>query len=322
MLEKLTATLQNATFRAVAPLRLPEYKGSTFRGALGYSFKQVACALRTNVCEECLLRYRCAYSVCFETPVPQETEIMRRYDKAPHPFVLEPPLDTRRDYEPGEELTVRLWLVGKAAEFLPHFVCAFDEMAREGLGKGRARAELVRLSTQNGGEQVTLYDNETKKLRGAPATYDWDLIRERTAVLRGKPVRLVFETPVRVKKDGDISGTAHLTDLFPALMRRLHTLGYFFCGADFPKDVGELLDAARSVTTRNSDLQWVDRIRYSARQDKKLLLSGFVGTVEYEDVPDILLPYLCWGEWLHMGKASAFGLGKYRIEDDKNANKG
>lgn len=318
MLEKLTATLQNATFRAVAPLRLPEYKGSTFRGALGHSFKQVACALRTNMCKECLLRYRCAYSVCFETPVPQETEIMRRYDKAPHPFVLEPPLDTRRDYEPGEELTVRLWLVGKAAEFLPHFVCAFDEMARVGLGKGRARAELVRLSTETRGEQVTLYNNETKNLRGTPATFEQAMAQARADTLRGKPVRLVFETPVRVKKDGDISGTAELADLFPALMRRLHTLGYFYCGAEFPKDVKELLDAARGVKTTHSDLRWVDRIRYSARQDRKILLSGFVGTVEYEAVPDPLLPYLCWGEWLHVGKASAFGLGKYRIEDDGN----
>lgn len=42
------------------------------------------------------------------------------------------------------------------------------------------------------------------------------------------------------------------------------------------------------------------------------------GTVEYKAVPGLLLPYFCWGVRLHVGKASAFGLGKYRIVEDVN----
>jgi hypothetical protein len=43
-------------------LRLPEYKGSTFRGGFGYAFKKVVCALRARECPECLLRGKCIYS--------------------------------------------------------------------------------------------------------------------------------------------------------------------------------------------------------------------------------------------------------------------
>ena len=64
-------------------LRLPEYKGSTFRGGFGYAFKKVVSALRNKECPECLLREKCIYSYVFETP-PADSRMMRKSPSGPY----------------------------------------------------------------------------------------------------------------------------------------------------------------------------------------------------------------------------------------------
>ena len=310
-LDTMTATMQTAVFRAEEPLRLPAYKGSTFRGALGHAFKQVSCALRREHCDTCLLKHRCAYSVCFETPVPEGAEIMRRYPSAPHPFVLEPPADDRQLYESGEELAVRLWLVGSAGEYLPYFIYAFDEMGKRGLGRDRGKAVLTRVET--GADAACLYTEETQNISGKPECWNAATIEARVEDLRGKPLKIYFETPMRVKSENRLTESCTMSVLAPSLVRRLHTLAYFFCGASWTKDIGALLDLSAQVDTLEENVQWMDWTRYSARQDTTMQLGGFIGEALYSPVPAPLLLYLCWGEALHLGKGSAFGQGKYQI---------
>jgi hypothetical protein len=61
----------------------------------------------------------------------------REYESIPRPFVLEPPLETKREYLPGETLHFNLLLFGRAIQYLPYFIIVFREMGEEGLGKGR-----------------------------------------------------------------------------------------------------------------------------------------------------------------------------------------
>src|SRR3989337_2930807 len=98
---------------------LPPYKGSTFRGGFGHAFKKVVCTIRNRECNDCILKSRCIYSYVFETPPPEGSEILKKYEKAPHPFVIEPPFETRTHYQPGDTLSFGLILLGKAAEYLP-----------------------------------------------------------------------------------------------------------------------------------------------------------------------------------------------------------
>jgi hypothetical protein len=312
MLDHLTATVQRLTFRAVDPLELPRYKGSTFRGALGHAFRHVCCPIRCKDSGTCLLRYKCAYSVCFETPVPQDAAIMRKYPFAPHPFVLEPPDDTRTHYEPGETFTLNLCLVGRANEYLPHFIYAFEEIGQRGLGRGRGKAELLRIEGQ-GLEPSPIYQAGDDKLQGTAPVINGAFVTRRVEELQEKPLRLLFETPTRIKVNGTLSQEPHLSNIMPALLRRLTSLHYFHCNGPSEYEVRPLLDAARDVTTRAMDGHWGDWQRYSNRQDVTMKLGGFIGTVEYTQIPADLLPYLVWGEIVHLGKASAFGLGKYSL---------
>lgn len=316
MLDALWATRQRVTFRAVDVIRMPEYKGATFRGALGHAFKKVACALPRKVCETCMLRQRCAYSVCFETPVPEDAAIMRRYPFAPHPFVLDPPQDGTHEYTPGEFFSIDLTLVGRGNEYLPQFIYAFEQLGEAGLGRDRGKAELVSLhALEHNGEDRVLYDHASQELYSAVAPIDAGAVAAQCRSYSGKPLRLTFETPVRLKIEGLYHrAVPEFSEMLPAVLRRIHSLNYFLCGGPSDVDVRPLLAAAAEVKILDAEIRWEDWSRYSGRQMTRMKLGGLKGWINYSPVPDVVLPYLLWGELLHIGKASAFGLGKYRLQ--------
>jgi hypothetical protein len=95
--EDLLRELQKISFasfvfrlRVVTELCLPPYKGSTLN---------TVCVVDHRDCDRCILRLQCAYPYIFDTPVPEDSARMRKYERAPHPFVIDPPLDTRQIYK-------------------------------------------------------------------------------------------------------------------------------------------------------------------------------------------------------------------------------
>ncbi len=91
--------------RATTELRLPPYKGLTLRGAFGIVFKDTVCIMEHRDCDRCILKFKCAYPYIFDTPIPDGSARMRKYLRAPHPFVIEPPLDTSTSHESRSRLT-------------------------------------------------------------------------------------------------------------------------------------------------------------------------------------------------------------------------
>ena len=147
--------------RAVTALRLPPYKGSTLRGGFGIAFKEAVCVVDHGDCERCILRTKCAYPYVFETPVPNGSRRMASLEHAPHPFVIEPPLDRRTDYAEGDAFDFDVVLVGRAIDYLPYFIFAFEQLGqRRGIGKalsGRHGAGGER------GDRATATENEHER---------------------------------------------------------------------------------------------------------------------------------------------------------------
>jgi len=107
-LPRLTVGRYRARFRAEAPARLSAFPGSAWRGALGHALKRAVCMTRLPRCRECALYRSCAYPYFYDTPPPAGAAKMRRYETAPHPFILEPGEGGREDY------TLGFTLVGQA----------------------------------------------------------------------------------------------------------------------------------------------------------------------------------------------------------------
>lgn len=303
------------TFIPEETLSVPEYKGSMLRGSLGHALKKVACSLKRKTCNECLLVEKCAYSICFETPVPSDSDVMKNDKKAPHPYILEPPLETKQKYEVGEPFTCILTLVGKAYVYLPHFICALMLMGEQGFGVDRGKAKLIsvdQLTENNTWEPI--FDPETNEYIGKPFFFTENSLLEKLKKLKNSEhYKLVYLTPTRIKIKDKFASDGEIKTIIVHLIRRLSLLQYFFCSGEITKNLHHIIEIARELVPLSSNFLWKKWLRYSSRQKTKISMSGFIGEVTYGKLPEELLEILLWGENLHIGKGTVFGMGKFKL---------
>lgn len=320
-LEPLQFVRLRVSMQALEPLVLPAYKGSTLHGAFGRALKDAVCIARSKECDHCIIAPSCPYSYAFETPVPTNSRRMRKYTSAPHPLVLEPPLDERSDYAPGDRLDFGLVLVGRAMEMLPFFVLAFDHMGRYcGLGKKRGRLRLAEIYCVPAGQSKagpsTIFVQGDEQLRGdcVPATVV-DLMKPGwgDAGTEVERITVCFQTPCRLMRGAGYTDRPDFHVLLRALLRRLSSLAYFHCGSDLALDFRALAVAAEHVRLVRDDTSWFDWERYSSRQNSRTRMGGVVGKAVYEGDLTSLVPLLRLGEVMHVGKGTSFGLGKYGV---------
>ncbi len=316
------ATFRFARFRlclrAKDTLVLPPYKGSALRGGFGQVFRRIGCLGAERGFGECLLGERCPYHYIFETPPPAGSVVLEKVPAAPQPFVLEPPLETRRMYQPGEELIFHLVLVGKAIDYLPYFIYAFDELGRVGLGRGKGQYTLDSVAWQDETRTaVPIYDGSRKTLTDSFRALSLSQLSVSSPALSLSQlsVSVSFLTPTRIMFENQLVADCEFHVLFRNLTRRIALLDYFHCGGEFPPERREFVERARAIETVKSDLRWVDWERYSNRQQRRMRLGGFVGQVTYRGDFTAFLPYLLLGTYTHVGKGATFGLGEYEFSE-------
>ncbi len=162
----LAASRYRVSFIAKEALDLPFYLGSTLRGAFGHAFRKVACPALHGACP---VPAQCPYHLIFETSPPPGSEALRTHVEIPRPFVIAPAaiqaqlMDQpgRQQFNPGDEVSFELILIGRAQEFFPHFVVALREVDR--IGRGRRIVELHRIEALPAyiGEVHIVHDAET-----------------------------------------------------------------------------------------------------------------------------------------------------------------
>jgi len=302
---------------------LPSYKGSTLRGGFGYAFKRVVCAIRDKECIDCLLKEKCVYSYVFETPPPSDTKIMRKYTSAPHPFVIEPPMEKRRGYKTGDEIRFGLTLIGRAIDYLPYFIYTFDELGKIGIGKGKAKYELktvksVKMLDDSVKAYETIYDSDAKTLKSFAIQFlSQPSLSYLSLSSRHSYLSLSFLTPTRILYNGHLTLDLEFHILIRNLLRRLSLLYYFHCGGDTSEiDFKGIIEKAKEVKIAEKHLRWYDWERYSGRQETRMKMGGFVGKITFEGNIEPFMQIIKAGEFLHVGKGTSFGLGKYEIVKD------
>lgn len=314
-MEKITIGRFGFSLKPLEPIILPAYKGSTLRGGFGHAFKRVVCALKKNDCAECILKEKCVYSYVFETPPPSDTTIMRKYTSVPHPFIIEPPLETKRVYKPGDNIEFSLTLIGKAADYLPYFIYSFSELGNIGIGKGKGKYELTKVKS-NG---KIIYNSKTKtitpyKLKDLSIKPPVSGVKDSASSL----LTLNFLTPTRIIYNKHLAIDPEFHIFLRTLLRRLSLLYYFHAGGDTSDwDFTEVIERAKSVKLKNSNLKWHDWEKYSARQDTKMKMGGFMGRITFEGDLKPFMPLIKAGEVLHVGKGTGFGLGRYEVSNGR-----
>lgn len=315
MLQNFRFARYRFTYTAQEPLKMSQHKGNVFRGRFGYVLRNIACIGDERQCEErCEFPDRCVYSKCFETPVPDDSPMLRGQPFAPHPFILEPPRTGKLDYEPGDTFSCNLILIGDAINLLPWIVFTFDQIGKRRIGlrdkRGQCRLEKVEsLSARDNQHTRSIYTAETEMLT------DDGIILQIVDVMDGAPdvtdaIELEFLTPTSIKVDGKWTSQLTFEHLIRNLLRRIRFLSYFHCGEDLDVDAHGLLEASAAVT-HDLRLNWLRKDRYSYRTEKSVPMGGFIGKIRFEGDLQPFLPFIYLGEYLHIGHHTAFGFGQY-----------
>jgi hypothetical protein len=233
---------------------------------------------------------------------------MTRYTAAPHPFVLQPDLPVE-----GTVHTLGVTLIGKADAHLPYLIHALGRAGQAGIGKGRTPMKLIEVRQA----QQPFDSNSWTMIYQADGVLEWQSAV--AAVIPPAPaaVRLRFTTPLRLQGDDHLVtlSSFRFSHLFGALLRRISMLSYFHTDVPLDIDFAGLMESARHHDAAAVNLSWKEWARYSSRQHKRIQMGGLVGEVvlDLEQSPEFW-PYLWLGQWVHAGKGTSMGLGRYTLE--------
>jgi hypothetical protein len=293
---------------------LPPYKGSTFRGAFGHALKRVVCALKRQECSDCILRERCLYTRVFETPLAQGGKESNRNSAIPHPFVIEPPPETRTRYAAGDGFECGLILFGEFNHMLPYFVYAFEQMGKIGLGRriNGSRGSFA-LQTVKSSQHV-IYSIMDQKLKIDESAETLEVPIPCGLNSGQECVHIRLETPLRFKHEGRLSEGLPFHVLVRNMLRRASSLLETYGDGEPELDYRGIVERAGAVKVEASDLRWFDWERYSNKQERGMQLGGLAGTVTYKGKLDEFLPLLEFSEKVHIGKQTSFGLGLLTYE--------
>ncbi len=291
------------------------FPGATLRGGFGHALKKTACAAEQQSCDKCMLQSRCVYSRIFNTPVPEDSNMMKKYPYAPHPFILHPPhasTEVAKDADFGFGIT----LFGSAAENWPYVIFAFRQLGRFGLGPKRVKFKICEV------RQIFNTSDENRTLLRGTDEVENEPRPESVAVApgsdtdRSSSITVHLHTPLRLKYDGKIVGKAELQfhKLLPALLRRLSALLFFHCGQELELDYASLVEwAEKDVEKKEDKTRWCELNRFSGRQKRRIKGGGLVGQVKFCGKVDRYVPFLKAGTHTAVGKWTAFGLGQYEV---------
>ncbi len=296
-------------FEALEEVPLPPYSGSAWRGALGHALKRIFCITRQVSCSDCLLYHSCGYAYVFETPPPRDSERMRKYPAAPHPFVLVSGMQGGIVPQ-GSTFVLGLSLFGRGNHYLPYFIHALERAAQAGIGGRRGRMVLLHVEQQSlsSGRWFEIYSGS------GPCRVLEPEIPE-VPPTPGE-ITLRLETPLRIKREGSPIGVEEFGfgAFFSNLLRRISLLSYFHGEREPEVDFKALVEAARMVEIADRDLKWFDWKRYSSRQRQEMKLGGLLGqfTISSPEAAPFW-PYLWLGQYVHAGAVTSMGLGRYRL---------
>jgi hypothetical protein len=310
---------------------LPEYKGSTFRGVFGHSLKKVVCALKQQECSACLLAEKCIYFRVFEIQTdaagrrgnadgpsaPASSENRKRIVALPHPYVIQPPDGSRTRYGKGDQIDFTLLLFGETNDFLPYFIYAFNEMGALGVGKAvngkRATFHLLRVTAG----EMTVFNGGDGKLHKGPFAEELACIAPpespdfRPPAVSELTIRL--QTPLRLKFENHFKAELPFHLLVRAMLRRVSSLEETFGVGEPALDYRGLVRKAQDIVVEKSSIRWLDWKRFSNRQDQVMRMGGMIGDIAYSGDLGPFLPLIRYCEKVHLGKQTAFGLGRIEV---------
>ena len=304
------------TIAALDHLYLPEYKGSTFRGGLGTALA-LLCQKQSEKCrcDTCLDSASCPYALLFSNPSTSAKTPPLQAQNLPHPFVLRPPLTTRTAFLPGEEIDFELILFGNFVSFLPFYIFAFDIFGELGIGKGRSRFSVRRISDGFTGKLI--YSQESQITAKNFTVMSSGRIHEMVPAWKNERMVFDFLTTTRILDNNKMVMNVDFSLLVRSLLRRASNLAALYEGQVWPLEYHMIIEQAGQLVPKfAASLHPASWERYSSSQQTRMTMEGFRGRIIYTGDFQPFLPLLFLGHYTHIGSKTTFGMGQYVVKED------
>ncbi len=307
------------TARARELMSFGEQPGAQLRGAI-YN------ALSRQFCSETGFEHtpghqdRCP--VCWL--LANEDDSNTRGRDLPRPLILEPPLG-ESVIPAGQTFCFGVKLVGKRAfSAFKFMIRALETAGKNGVGYGRGRfwLEAVRLVQPLTGQDIPLLSQGRLALPpDLPMTHEH--ITAHAAQLPADRVTLRFLTPLRIGENKQLSHEPNLGILLRRLMERCQAMATYYGNPSVSESTDwralyhEISAVGEAARLTQNDTRWLDVHSGSRRRGMTSPIGGLVGAATWAGDLAPALPWLLWGQVLHVGKNTVKGNGWYVIESLK-----
>lgn len=230
----------------------------------------------------------------------------------PRPFVFRATHLDASTFKAGARFSFDLNLFDVRSPAIAYLVLSFAQLAHEGLGPSRGRANLAEVSqVDEAGEPVArIYDGELFLLQQAPDPMQLSLAPIRKRVER---VRVRFVTPTELKSGQQLAERPEFAVLAARIRDRLSTLRECYDDGPLAIDFRGFGEQAAQVRMTRCETARVDVARRSSRTGRVHPIGGFVGEAEYEGELAQFVPYLRAAKWVGVGRQTVWGKGQIDV---------
>jgi len=303
-----------AFFRVTAPIRLPAYAGSLWRGVLGHALQDVFCRTRDFKCSGCRHRRDCLYGQLMETPPNPEVALMGNQASVPHPLILRVPAPGQpKTHGPGERVPLDFALFGMANYQLRALIEGFAAIAEREFGRDRGRLVLERVERQDPNQP----DGPTRPVFEAGRFFDPGEPLVPQAAPMPRRVTVHLETPLRLKSRGEpvTAGGFNFEIFLRAVVRRVSMIHTFYGKKELEANYQKLWELAKQTRFSHCQVFPYRWARRSNRQNRTLRMDGLLGRFSLDlRGNEEVWPFLSQGRHLLVGKGTIMGMGRYRLE--------
>lgn len=207
-------------------------------------------------------------------------------------------------------------LFGPSLTKLPYIVYAVELMARHGLGFARTPFELEEVLIVNEhNERTRIYTPQMMRIASHKTEIKTlsDLVEYRLSQINLEDaLTLLFITPTWIEIRKETLESINCEQFVKRLSWRMAQLFELYAGAPLVYNHHTLIAKAATIETTSENL-WFHRFeRFANRTQNKKPLCGFLGTLTFRGKAlKELLPLIIAGEFLQLGRETAFGLGRY-----------
>lgn len=308
-------TIQHLCFevKSVESIVFGEQPGTALRGALYQVLSDNFCSEPNGMLTPDHVTH---CPVCWL--LAAEDQDSARGQNIPRPLMIEPP--PARTYYRGEAFTFGLTIVGRARDMLPYLARAVQKMGGAGVGKGRGRFTLTSIAEYNplsGNKRSILERNLVRRpiLQIKPSD-----ISQAAAQCSSERITLELLTPLRLISQKQLVKSPEPVVFIQRLVERCQRIAEYYAETSTPPPRSdwlalyqELSAIAANIHIVSDKTQWVEVFSGSRKQQRYTPISGLMGHVEWAGPLEKLLPWLLWGQSLHVGKNAVKGDGWYRV---------